>query len=209
MKPGQGSASPVDWAAVRQRLSRAHAAITELLEPSPERARAIMDERARRLAGARAKQAAPTPALETLGFALGLERYAVESTYVREVVRLVDFTPVPGAPEFLFGITNLRGQVLVLADLRKFFGVRQQGRTDLARVVVLGTDRPELGILADEAHELRSIPLTEIQNPFESVTGIGREYLLGVTKDALIVLDGARLLADPRLFVGPTESHET
>jgi purine-binding chemotaxis protein CheW len=201
--------SPVDWVALRRRVDRAHAGIAELLEPSPESARAIMDERARRLADAGARQVEPTQVLETLGFGLGVERYAVESKHVREVVRLVDFTPVPGAPEFLLGITNLRGQVLVLADLRKFFGLRQQGLSDLARVVVVGTDRPELGILADEAHELRSIPVTEIQDPPESMSGIGSEYLLGVTKDALIVLDGARLLTDPRLFVGPTESSET
>lgn len=206
MKPSRGPVRPVEWAAVRKRLGQAHAATMELLEPSPTRARAIMDERARLLASVRAEQAQPTQVLETLGFALGHERHAVESKHVREVVRLVDFTPVPGAPEFLLGIINLRGELLVLTDLRKFLGVPQQGISERARVIVLGTDRPEFGILADEAHELRSIPLGEIQHRPQSKTTTHREIILGVTSDATIILDGAHLLADPRLFVDPTPS---
>lgn len=204
-RPGQA----VDWTAVRERLARAQAATASALELSPERARAVMDERARLLARAQAVGPAPAEVLETLTFALGHERYALESKHVREVVRLVDFTPVPGAPEFLLGVMNLRGEILAIADLRKFFGVPKQGLTDLARVVVLGADRAELGVLADEAHELRVLSVAELLEPPGSVAGIGREYLLGVTKDALIVLDGARLLADPRLFIDQTEARDT
>ncbi len=199
----------VDWTAVRERLARAQAATASALELSPERARAVMDERARLLARAQAVGPAPTEVLETLTFALGHERYAVESKHVREVVRLVDFTPVPGAPEFLLGVMNLRGDVLAIADLRKFFGVPQPGLTDLARVVVLGAEHAELGVLADEAHELRILSVAEVLEPHGSVAGIDREYLLGVTKDALIVLDGTRLLADPRLFIDETGARGT
>ena len=199
----------VDWTAVRERLARAQAATASALELSPERARAVMDERARLLARPQAVSPAPTEVLETLTFALGHERYAVESKHVREVVRLVDFTPVPGAPEFLLGVMNLRGEVLAIADLRKFFGVPQPGLTDLARVVVLGAEHAELGVLADEAHELRILSVAELLEPPGSVAGIDREYLLGVTRDALIVLDGARLLADPRLFIDQTEARDT
>lgn len=199
----------VDWTAVRERLARAQAATASVLELSPERARMVMDERARLLARAPAEGSAPAEVLETLSFTLGHERYAVESKHVREIVRLVDFTPVPGAPEFLLGVMNLRGEVLAIADLRKFFGVPKQGLTDLARVVVLGAYRAELGVLADEAHELLVLSVEALLEPPGSVAGIGREYLLGVTKDALIVLDGARLLADPRLFIDQTESRGT
>jgi purine-binding chemotaxis protein CheW len=164
-----------------------------------------MDERARRLATVRGQQVAPADVIETLGFRLGQERYAVESKYVREVVRLVDFTPVPGGPDFLIGVVNLRGHILAVANLHEFLCAPHQGLTDLGYAIVLGNDRPELGILADEAHELRAIPLATIGDPPPSIAGIGREHLLGVTSDALVVLDGARLLADPRLFADPSE----
>lgn len=201
-QPGEAFA----WTAVRQRLARAQAATTAALELSPERARALMDERARLLACVADEGPAAAEALETLTFALGRERYAVESKHVREVVRLVDFTPVPGAPEFLLGVMNLRGEVLAIVDLRTFFGVPKQGLTDLARVVVLGAAHAELGVLADAAHELRSLTAAELLEPPTSPSGIDREYLLGVTKDALIVLDGVRLLADPRLFIDQTST---
>ena len=178
-------------------------------EPSPERARAILDERARLLACAPAERRAPGEVLETLTFSLGREHYAVASIHVREVVRLVSFTPVPGAPDFVLGVMNLRGEILALADLRRFFGVPRQGLTDLARVIVLGGDHAELGILADETHELLALTIAEILEPPASVAGIDRGYLVGVTKEALIVLDVARLLADPRLFADPIEARDT
>ena len=197
--------APLDWTAVHARLARAEAATASAVEPSPERARALMDERARLLARVTKESPAPEEVFEALTFALGAERYAVASKHVREVVRLVDFTPVPGAPDFLLGVMNLRGEILAIADLRRFFDVPQRGLTDLARVVVLGADVAELGVLTDQAHEVRVLSAADILEPPGSVAGVGREYLLGVTKEALIVLDGARLLADPRLFIDQTQ----
>ena len=86
-------------------------------------------------------------------------------------------------------------------DLRTFLGVSGQAVTDLSRVLVLGGDRAEFGMLADAAHEVRTLRLDEILEPPGSVAGAGREYLRGVTQEALIVLDGAMLLQDSRLFI--------
>ena len=80
-----------------------------------------------------------------------------------------------------------------------------RGLTDLARVLVLGADRPEFGVLADAAHEVTTLRVDEVHEPPDSATGVGREYLRGVTKDALIVLDGAALLRDGRLFIDQGE----
>src|SRR3546814_4484079 len=84
-------------------------------------------------------------------------RYAVETRYVREVTRFADFTTVPGAPNFVVGVTNLRGGVLVVFDLRKILGIPAPGLTDLSRVIVHGRERAEFGILADAVHEVRII----------------------------------------------------
>ena len=194
----------INWADVRERLARAQAAATAALEPPPERVRALMDERARALARPPA-QSEETDAIAVMTFALGTERYAIETEYAREVVRLTDFSPVPGAPDFVLGVTNLRGEVLYLVDLRKFFDVPSKGLTDLSRIVVVGIETAEFGILVDEAFEMATLRPNDVVPPSESVAGIGREYLLGVTREALIVLDGAALLRDPRLFVNQDE----
>ena len=190
----------IDWPGVRERLARAHAATAAALELPPERVRALMDARARALA----RPPAPREAAgvhDVLTFALGVERYAIETRYVREVVRLADFSPVPGVPEFVLGVTNLRGDILCLIDLRKFFDVSSKGLTDLSRMVVTGIERAEFGILVDETFEIARLHPDHIVPAPESVAGVARKYLLGVTREALIALDGAALLRDPRLYV--------
>jgi len=164
-----------------------------------------MDERARALARAGVEPRPPGEMIEVLVFVLGNETYAIETRWVHEVARFTDFTPVPGAPEFALGITNLRGEVLAVVDLRKFFGVAVKGVTDLSRLVVLGSERAEFGVLADATREVRALRSDEVLETVEPVAGIGRDYLRGVTKDALIVLDGAVLLQDGRLFVNQLE----
>jgi purine-binding chemotaxis protein CheW len=164
-----------------------------------------MDERARALARVPPTAPAAGETIEVVVFELAKESYAIETLYVSEVVRLADFTPVPGTPEFLVGVTNLRGAILAVVDLRRFLNLPAKGLTDLSRVVVLGRDRPELGLLADVAHEVTPIRLDAVLEPPESVAGIGREYLRGVTARGLILLDGARLLADPRLVIAQDE----
>lgn len=195
----------IDWQRAKQRLARAGQSLEEALHLSPERSRAVMEERARVLARV---PAVPTGAAETLEFvvfALAGERYGIETHYIREVVRLADYTPLPGAPDFLVGVTNLRGQVLAIIDLRRFFGVEVRGLSDLSRVLVAGLDRPEFGILADAVHDVVTLPRDRVLEPPETVAGVAREYLRGVTADALILLDGSALLQDARLVVDQGE----
>jgi purine-binding chemotaxis protein CheW len=202
MKPPQyPRTGDLDWRQAHARLARAARALREALEPSPERARAILQERARALARPPAEKPADSELLPVVTFTLGNEHYALEARHVREVVRFTEYTPVPGTPAFLVGVFNLRGEILAVIDLRKFFGVAEKGVTDLSRILVLGGDRPEFGVLADAVAEVVALRAGEVLEPPETVAGIGREYLRGVTRDALIVLDGAVLLQDGRLFI--------
>jgi purine-binding chemotaxis protein CheW len=191
----------IDWQGLRQRLAGAAAATEEALRLSRERARAVMDERARILARVPAAPPQAGDVLDVVTFALANERYGIEARYVREIVRLVDFTPVPGVPDFIIGLVNLRGEILVVVDLRRFLGVTAKGLTDLSRVIVLGSGHAEFGVLADEVHEVTTLRVDEAHEPPESVVGVGRAHLRGVTEHALILLNGAVLLNDARLFV--------
>jgi purine-binding chemotaxis protein CheW len=192
----------IDWQDVRSKLTRAAASSDEALSPSAESIRAILAERARLLARVPAAPPSATEALTVVTFALGNERYAVESRFLREVVRVTDITPVPDTPEFLAGVTNVRGEILALVDLRKLFGIAVTGLTDLSRIVILGLERAEFGLLADAVHEVTILRRDDLLEPPGPVAGISPDYSLGVTEDALIVLDGEALLVDPRLFVG-------
>ena len=201
MKSPRKRIESIDWQEVRNRLSRSAEACEQAHRLSPERVRAILEDRARTAAEVPPQALAAGAAIEVVLFSLGDERYALETTCIREIVRLKEFAPVPGTPEFLIGVTNLRGQVLAILDLRRFFGIEPREATDHTRVMVLGHERVEFGLLADSVQEVTLLRLDEIRESPASVLGAAREYLRGVTAETLLVLDGAILLNDPRLYI--------
>lgn len=205
MKTRRRTAGLIDWQQVRARLARVQTALDESLRLSPERARAVMEERARTLAQVPPEAPAAAEVLEVVTFRLANERYAIETRHTREVVRFSELTTVPGAPEFLAGLINLRGEIVAVFDLRRFFGLGEQAPTDLSRVIVLGAERSEFGVLADAVSEVATLRIDEVREAPGSVAGAAREYLRGVTAGALLVLDGAVLLRDGRLFIDQTD----
>jgi purine-binding chemotaxis protein CheW len=170
------------------------------LESKVEDQRRILRERARILA--REPQSANTEEiLVVVEFILAQERYGIESTLIREVYPLKEYTPLPGTPPFILGLMNVRGQILSITDIRKFFDLPEKGLTNLNRVIILKNRDREFGILADDIVGIRSLPLKELQTSLPTLTGIRAEYLKGVTPDRLVVLEGEKLLKDDRLVV--------
>jgi purine-binding chemotaxis protein CheW len=175
----------------------------------PARARRILEERARALARPVASDGRAADALEVLVFSVSGETHAIEARLVREVARFTDFTAVPGAPAFLVGVTNLRGDILPVFDLAKLTGIAARGLGDLSRLIVLGEERDDFGVLADEVREVKMLRRDEVLDPPEALAALGRDVLLGVTRDGTMVLDGEGLLRDPRLFIRPAEAAGT
>ena len=139
--------------------------------------------------------------LEVLEFLLMYERFAVESKFVREICPLKEISPLPCVPPFVAGIMNVRGRIVPVVDIRRFFDFPSKGLTDLNRVIVLASGDTEFGILADAIHGMRSISAERLQPSLPTLTGIREEYLKGVTGDGVVVLDGAKLLSGGRIFV--------
>jgi len=164
---------------------------------------------AKQILRARAKALALTPPhapradtlVELLEFHLAQERYAVETRYVREVHPLKDLTPLPCTPRFVLGIVNVRGRILPVLDFKKFFDLPEKGLTDLHRIILVGANNLELGLLADVVVGVRSIPVDSLQPSLATLTGVRSDYLKGVTAERLVVLDLARILADPKIIV--------
>ena len=161
----------------------------------------VLRERARALAREPKPTGMAQEFLEVIEFRLASETYAVETAFVREVHPMKDFTPVPGTPPFVLGIINLRGQILSVIDLKKFLNLPDRGLGELNKVIVIRNDRTEFGILADVILGTHSIPRAAIQPPLPTVTGIGAEYLRGVTGDRVIILDAEKILADEHVVV--------
>jgi purine-binding chemotaxis protein CheW len=162
-------------------------------------------ERAARLARPEVAAAPPADAMELLEFHLAGERYAVETRFVSEVHPLRDLTPLPGTPPFIRGIVNLRGRILPVYDLKKFFALPEQGLTDLHRIVVVDGGEFEIGLLADTVTGVRTLPRAALSPPPPTLSAIAAEYLEGVSEDRLVVLDLASLMSDPGIVVNDGE----
>lgn len=191
----------IDWEAVKSRLARAAEAVVAEEQPSAERTRQILAARAERLAQVPERTPDACEILELLTFQLGHDAFAIETRYVQEVQRPREITLVPGVPPFLVGVTNLRGEVLAVMDIRLFWGSRAQPDQAPANVIVLGLERPEFGIVADAVDEVATWRMENILAAPPSVSAEGRRYLKGVTAEAMLVMDGAVLLQDSTLYV--------
>jgi len=164
-------------------------------------ARQILRARAQALARPPPRAVVAETLVELLEFRLAQEKYAVEAGYVREVCPLKSLTPLPCTPPFVLGIVNVRGRILPVLDLKKFFDLPEQGLTDLHRIILVQGNDLELGLLADVIVGVRTISAASLQPSLPTLTGIRAEYLKGVTAERLVVLDLASVLRDPKIIV--------
>lgn len=169
--------------------------------PGANETRRILHERALALAAEPDRTQSLNQSTEVVEFMLAHERYAIESCYVREVVPLENLTPLPCTPAFVLGIVNLRGEILSVIDIKKFFDLPEQGLTDLNKVIVLQSGDMLFGILADAINGVRRIAVTDIQPSLPTLTGIRQDYLKGVTPERLVILDAEKLLVDQSIVV--------
>lgn len=169
--------------------------------PTAPDARQILRARAQTLARPPERAVVAEASLELLEFRLAQESYALETRFVREVCPLKNLTPLPCTPPFVLGIVNVRGRILPVLDLKKFFDLPEQGLTDLHRAILVQGNDLELGLLADVIMGVRTVPVESLQPSLPTLTGIRTEYLKGVTAERLVVLELARILAAPGILV--------
>lgn len=139
--------------------------------------------------------------IEVVEFQLAHEKYAIQSAFISEVYPLKELTPVPCTPQFVAGIINVRGKIISVIDIKKFFELPGKGITDLNKVIIIHNGLLEFGILADAVLGATQIPLRDIQPSLPTLTGIRAEYLRGVTKEGLVVLDAEKILSDKKIVV--------
>ena len=166
---------------------------------SAERMQTILEERARALA--RVTDVEADEGRQLVVFSLASETYGVPTDYVREVQSLREISPVPCTPSFVVGVINIRGSIYSVIDIREFFGVPQQELTDLTKVILVNAGGLEVGILADDVLGETSVPLDAIRPPLATRGGIKEEFVQGVTKDMLIILNLDALMSDERIII--------
>lgn len=134
-------------------------------------------------------------------FQLSGERYAVESEYVLETIKLQKFTTLPTGPNFLFGFINHRGNVIAILDLKVFFELKGEKITDLNRIVILSKDDISFGILVDRIEGVIELDEDSLTKEIATIEGIRKEYFKGITSDDIIYLDAGKILQDEKLII--------
>lgn len=130
-------------------------------------------------------------------FRLGEELYGVNVMQIREVLRYTEITPVPGAPYFVIGIINLRGNVVTVIDTRIRFGLGSGEIDNNTRIIIVEVDHQVIGMLVDSVAEVTYIKESEI----EKAPNVGNEetsrFITGVCnkgEDLLILIDLERMI---------------
>jgi purine-binding chemotaxis protein CheW len=129
--------------------------------------------------------------IEMLSFRLSGEEYAVMVADVREVLKIPELTRVPNAPEYIQGVTSLRGTMLPVIDLCTRLGLKPAERNEKARIIVISTDDEDVGLIVDRVNGvIRALP--EAIKPAPEHVEQGADFLRGIVRqgDKLhIVLD--------------------
>ncbi len=123
-------------------------------------------------------------------FRLGKEYYALDIQAVQEIVRMQAITAIPGTDFWVEGITNLRGRVVPVIDLRKRCNVDISDYTPETRIVVVSSATGMVGLIVDAVSEVMRIPSDQVEVPSSVVNVSENAYLRAIAKleDRLVSL---------------------
>jgi len=136
---------------------------------------------------------------QVVSFHLGEEEYGVDIMKVQEIILMGQITRLPGVPEFIRGLINLRGHVIPVVDLRWRLGLGATESTEDTRIIVVSMAGKTVGLIVDSVSEVLRIDDEQVEPAPKSVAGIGQEYLLGLAKldeRIVILLDIEKVLSD-------------
>ena len=131
---------------------------------------------------------------EMLVFVLAGEAYALDLEFISESIDLQNITRIPSTPAFLTGLTNIRGRIIPVLDLKQFFHLKQTGISASTKIIVLSHGKREIAIQADAIMDTQWIDAASIGSMPYADQGIASEFVEGITRQALIILHGERLL---------------
>lgn len=145
------------------------------------------------------REASNDQVIQWVTFRLADEVYGTEVMQVKEVLRLSEITPVPGAPDYVLGIINLRGNVVTVLDTRRRFGLPEKEPDEASRIVIMEAGDQVFGMLVDSVAEVVYLKASEI----ESSPNVGNEesarFIQGVYShdgELLILVDVNKLLTE-------------
>lgn len=153
--------------------------------------------------------------VQLLTFLIGEEEYAVGIHRAREIIEYPPITQVPGTPEYIRGVLNLRGSVVPVVDLARKFGLASSPVTNRSCVVIvevdLGGEPTVMGVVADSVSQVVELGREEIEEPPSFGTQVRVDYLLGMGRSGqrfVLMLDIDRILSEGELLAATQAAEE-
>ena len=151
------------------------------------------------MAEERSSQLENDEVLQWVTFRLGSETYGINVMQVQEVLRYTEIAPVPGAPSYVMGIINLRGNVVTVINTRARFGLESAEISDNSRIVIIEAEKQVIGILVDSVAEVVYLRSSEIDSAPNIGTEDSAKFIQGVSNrdsELLILVDLNKLLTE-------------
>ncbi len=128
--------------------------------------------------------------LQLVTFSIGSEEFGVNILEVKEIIRTMEITKIPRAPNFVNGVINLRNLVIPIIDLRCRFGMKMKEPDSSTRIIVLEISELLVGFVVDSVSEVLRIPHSTIEPTPPVISGLEADYISGVgkLKDRLLIL---------------------
>jgi purine-binding chemotaxis protein CheW len=135
-----------------------------------------------------------------LTFSLDNVFYGVDVNQVREVKNFEGATPVPYAPHYVKGVTNLRGEVIPVIDLRKRIGLSEKETEN--RIMMIVQDKHPIGVIVDSVIEVLTLKKKDIETDPQSLITDRSDGVIGVAKhdnDLIVLLDIMKVLSNDNI----------
>ena len=148
--------------------------------------------------------------LHMVGFAVGSEEFCIDILKVQEIIRMVEITVMPNAPDYVEGVINLRGRIIPIIDFRKRMHLMPGGGTDEKnrRIVVVSFGKVTVGLVVDKVSHVMKLNADQVSPTPEVSKGFDSECIKGVGRsgDKLLILLDVEKMFQQDEFEGISEA---
>jgi len=140
-----------------------------------------------------------TNVVQLIVFTAGEQEFGAKIGQIREIIDVGRITPIPDSPDYIKGVTNVRGEITVAIDPKALFFLRGNHEVESKHIVITEQEENLFGLMVDEVIEVLRIPETEIKPPPELVAGVDRKYISGLVtleNRLVVMLDLAEVLSE-------------
>ncbi len=136
-----------------------------------------------------------------LVFRVVKEIYAIENSWIKEVVKVGSFTTIPGTPDFVMGVANIRGNIYSAININRFLSSKEYGLSDLNKLIIISNGDVEFGIVADEIIGFSETQLSVVSEVPDNYNQLYKEFVSGICRSGALILNGKALTESNKIII--------